>query len=129
MSSAGFLVYPTRFPEVGCITVMKAMSAGCIPITSRYLNSVLRPVTTVDVNSGDGITQKYDLGPSIPYSDDQDYSYWLAEHWVPAVIEAHLLARKNSAAILALRQNMLLYARRTFSWSSSALRLEKELLL
>jgi hypothetical protein len=29
LSSAGFLLYPTRFPEIGCITVMKAMSVGC----------------------------------------------------------------------------------------------------
>jgi glycosyltransferase involved in cell wall biosynthesis len=27
-----FFVYPTRFPEIDCISLTKAMSAGCIPI-------------------------------------------------------------------------------------------------
>lgn len=37
----GFLLYPTRFSETGCITCIKAMIAGCLPISSRYQVSVL----------------------------------------------------------------------------------------
>lgn len=39
--NSGYILYPTRFPETGCISLIKAMASGCIPITSRYFNSVL----------------------------------------------------------------------------------------
>ena len=38
---SGYLLYPTQFSETGCITCIKAMISGCIPITSRYKQSVL----------------------------------------------------------------------------------------
>ena len=50
--NTSFLLYPTMFPETGCITVLKAMYYGAIPITSRYKHSVLF-----------NLTQNYDLGP------------------------------------------------------------------
>jgi glycosyltransferase involved in cell wall biosynthesis len=28
--------YPTRFPEIDCITATKAMAAGCVPIATDY---------------------------------------------------------------------------------------------
>jgi hypothetical protein len=46
-SQAGFLLYPTIYPETGCITMMKAMACGAIPLTSRYTESVLQELTTV----------------------------------------------------------------------------------
>ncbi len=54
-AEAGFILYPTTFPETGCITVMKAMAQGAIPITSRFLNSTLPE-----------LTEPWDLGPSDP---------------------------------------------------------------
>jgi glycosyltransferase involved in cell wall biosynthesis len=38
---ANFLLYPTTYPETGCITVMKAMASGAVPITSRFQGCVM----------------------------------------------------------------------------------------
>ena len=53
---AGFLLYPTNFPETGCITLLKAMACGAFPITSRFTSSVLQNITqyrrnTTSINS------------------------------------------------------------------------------
>ena len=56
-ASAGFYLYPTTYPETGCVSVMKAMAMGAIPITSRYADSVVPELTDV-----------HDLGPSTPVS-------------------------------------------------------------
>ncbi len=53
-AAAGFLLYPTNYPETGCITVQKAMCSGAIPITSRFSTSVLPH-----------LTHGYDLGPQV----------------------------------------------------------------
>lgn len=39
------------YPETGCITVMKAMSCGAIPITSRYTSSVLQDLIRAHTDS------------------------------------------------------------------------------
>ena len=52
LSNAGFVLYPSEFPETGCIALMKAMANGCIPITSRYPRSTLPE-----------LTGSYDMGP------------------------------------------------------------------
>jgi predicted O-linked N-acetylglucosamine transferase (SPINDLY family)/glycosyltransferase involved in cell wall biosynthesis/tetratricopeptide (TPR) repeat protein len=52
---SGFWLYPTSFPETGCIAALKAMASGCVPITSRFPDSALP-----------GITRGFDLGPSLP---------------------------------------------------------------
>mmetsp|Transcript_5349 Transcript_5349/g.7366 ORF Transcript_5349/g.7366 Transcript_5349/m.7366 type:complete len:96 (+) Transcript_5349:2-289(+) len=51
-ANAGFILYPTVFPETGCVTLMKAQSMGAIPITSKFKDSTLPE-----------LTQGYDLGP------------------------------------------------------------------
>jgi protein O-GlcNAc transferase len=51
-SYAGFYLYPTTFSETSCISLMKAMTNGAIPITSRFPVSALPE--TVDA---------FDLGP------------------------------------------------------------------
>lgn len=51
-STAGFLLYPTSFPETGCIAVAKAMAQGVIPITSRYPESVLPELLPGDLDWG-----------------------------------------------------------------------------
>lgn len=50
-SNAGFFLYPTEYPEVGCISCMKAMANGAIPITTMNENSVLY-----------NLTKEWDLG-------------------------------------------------------------------
>ncbi|CAN0122181.1 unnamed protein product [Laminaria digitata] len=52
---AGFVLYPTAFPETGCVSLTKAMAMGAIPITSRFPNSTLPELT-----SG------WDMGPLEP---------------------------------------------------------------
>ena len=73
---AGFSLYPTSFPETGCVALMKAQALGAIPITSRYANSTL-PELTLD----------WDLGPAPARSDvtiDSDPS--MLYEWTKAVI-------------------------------------------
>jgi glycosyltransferase involved in cell wall biosynthesis len=36
MSEAGVWTYPTKFPEVYCISAVKAICAGCLPVSSDY---------------------------------------------------------------------------------------------
>jgi hypothetical protein len=61
---SGFLLYPTRFSETGCITCIKAMIGGCIPITSRYQQSVLGNlhITVEDAVAGRDALPKLDVG-------------------------------------------------------------------
>jgi protein O-GlcNAc transferase len=108
---AGFLLYPTTFQETGCITVLRAMFCGAIPITSRLRPSVLQT-----------LTQGYDLGPLLPLtlSDSQDPAWlgrWLAEHWTPAVIRAHRTSRDE---LDRRRRDMKQAIRRTYSWTETA---------
>lgn len=128
LARGSFLLYPTRFPEVGCITVMKAMAAGCIPITSRYVNSVLRP-SPGGPAAGVGITAEFDLGPKTPFDDRMDYSNWIQEEWVPAVVDAYSRAGPGgshgcSDNMQPHREAMQRYAARSFSWRESARRFE-----
>ncbi|CAM9298634.1 unnamed protein product, partial [Phaeothamnion confervicola] len=44
-AGAGFVLYPSAFSETGCVTLMKAMANGAIPITSRFSRSVLPELT------------------------------------------------------------------------------------
>jgi glycosyltransferase involved in cell wall biosynthesis len=111
LRSAGFILYPTTFQETGCITVMKAMQAGCVPITSRLYDSVLR-----------NLTAPFDLGPQVGLhsSVQRDASArdaWLRDQWVPAVIAA---ASADETQMQSLRVAMMQHARETFSWSSTA---------
>lgn len=48
-ASSGFTLYPTSFPETGCVSLMKAQAMGAIPITSRYLNSTLPEMGRFDL--------------------------------------------------------------------------------
>lgn len=49
---SGFALYPTSFPETGCVALMKAQALGSVPITSRHVNSTLPE-----------LTGPWDLGP------------------------------------------------------------------
>jgi hypothetical protein len=137
LSRSNFLLYPTRFPEVGCITVMKAMSVGTIPITSRYTDSVLRPRiysrNVSGIRDGDAITESFDMGPVTAYDNKMDYMTWISNHWVPSVILAYensIKVSNNSCSSMCkrctpdsfcdFRNNMMQFARDSFSWKKSA---------
>ena len=44
-ADAGFVLYPTTYPETGCVTLMKAMASGAVPITSKFKQSTLPELT------------------------------------------------------------------------------------
>lgn len=71
-AKAGFLLYPTTYPEVGCISCLKAMSYGCIPITSLCNESVIPE-----------ITKEYDLGCEVLKNDVKSL-----ENYAMKIIEA-----------------------------------------
>ena len=106
---AGFLLYPTSFPETGCITVMKAMASGVIPITSRYVRSVLF-----------NMTNHFDMGPKEPLesSSYEEYHRWLSS-WFDSVL---LAATTDEHVLVEKRRSMIKYARSSFSWNQSAVK-------
>jgi len=105
-AAAGFLLYPTRYPETGCITVQKAMASGAIPITSRYTTSVLPH-----------LAENWDLGPAQALQPGDDYWTWLNMHWVPAVIAA---ANAPLEQLQKHRGMMKIEIQRQYSWVKAA---------
>ena len=105
-ANSGFLLYPTQYPETGCITVQKAMASGAIPITSKYTTSVL-PF----------LTAHWDMGPDLPLAPHMDYVDWLQSHWVPAVIKA---ATTDNAQLHSHRLRMKRAIREEYTWRRSA---------
>ncbi|CAM9108296.1 unnamed protein product, partial [Scytosiphon promiscuus] len=79
-SRAGFVLYPTAFPETGCLSLIKAMAMGAIPITSRFPNSTLPE-----------LTGEWDMGPREALAGDltmpEKDKPWL-ESWARAVVHA-----------------------------------------
>lgn len=61
---AGFYLYPTTFTETSCISLMKAMAYGAIPITSRFPWSAL-PETCADYDVGPRAIQGTTVGTNI----------------------------------------------------------------
>jgi len=108
---AGFILYPTTYPETGCVTIMKAMAMGAIPITSRFPGSTLPELTL-----------QWDLGPQ-PYeaSSDrghhQDFDTWAME-WVQAAVNASRFDQRGELA--NHRAQMKHEARIRFLWSHVA---------
>lgn len=107
---AGFILYPTNFQETGCITIMKAMSCGSIPITSRMKESVLFT-----------LTKKFDLGPESVLDltiarNSTAYNIWINEEWLPSVLRVTTYSYPD---IKQLRVEMKAYGR-NFSWDRSA---------
>jgi glycosyltransferase involved in cell wall biosynthesis len=119
-AQAGFLLYPSDFPETACITLMRAMAAGIIPITSQYEDSVLSQWEDL---------QQFDLGPKGAYQltkvINQDpilKSKWMQEYWIPAVIAAGQL---SPLAIEEQRLKMIAMIQEQYTWSKSARILEE----
>jgi glycosyltransferase involved in cell wall biosynthesis len=91
--------------SLGCITVMKAMASGCIPITSRYKDSVLF-----------NLTDGFDLGPSKALDNGMRYSEWL-NLWVQSVLQT---ANFDKKALKKYRIGMRTAVRSKFSWRNTA---------
>ena len=113
-ASAGFILYPTRFSETGCITLMKAMSCGAIPITSRYAYSVLP-----------NLTSTYDLGPHQALQQDIDFDEWLVDQFVPAVVKA---SKIDDDELYRHRVDMGRHIREHYTWAASADRFQRNFL-
>ena len=119
-SRAGFLLYPTNFPETGCITLLKAMACGVLPVTSRFTASVLPDVTTAG-----GDVSDFDLGPphALTESDAADparYVHWLGTAWLDAVADASRRAATEPDALADLRRRMKAHVRAKYAWNTSA---------
>lgn len=111
-ANSGFLLYPTTYPETGCVTVMKAMAMGAIPITSRYQDSVV-PELTGDFDLGPIVSRNASSEVSITV-DHPDYDHdWMAE-FADAVIKAGIAARDGG--LDNHRRTMKADARRRFLW-------------
>ena len=137
---AGFSLYPTSYPETGCVSMMKAMAMGCVPVTSRFDLSVLPE-----------LTEGFDLGPpATPARAGKrimDDPAWLAE-WAESVVRASVrdlldggpggpggmgraggaegvggagdMRSRRGGPIAAHRAAMVRRARQRFLWSSVA---------
>eukprot|EP01034_Spumella_vulgaris_P023135 gene23135-29328_t len=108
---AGFLLYPTTFQETGCITALRAMAGGAIPVTSRLKESVLF-----------ALTRGFDLGPDQHLdlrtaSDHEKLHTWLREEWVEAVVRA---SRMDADKLTALRERMVAAIRQRSTWRNTA---------
>jgi len=86
---AGFVLYPTTYPETGCVSVMKAMALGAIPVTSRFAGSVVPELTV-----------HFDLGPATPRRADAEASI-LLDDLKPAVDAADVAWQADFAAAAA----------------------------
>ncbi|KAJ8598503.1 hypothetical protein CTAYLR_001371 [Chrysophaeum taylorii] len=108
---AGFLLYPTTYPETGCVTVMKAMAMGAIPVTSRYADSVVPELTV-----------HFDLGPTAPRTAPPEASITPADFsdpaWMADFADAAIAAARAGLKghLDAHRVAMKSYARSRFLW-------------
>jgi glycosyltransferase involved in cell wall biosynthesis len=112
--NAGFFLYPTHFQETGCISALRAMSCGCIPITSRLVESVLYDLTI-----------RFDMGPSTPLTlsivkNRTAHREWLVNKWAVSVVDAY---HTDETVLLAKRNEMKRIIRKDFAWSNTALRM------
>ena len=103
------MLYPTRFPETGCISVIKAMAMGAIPITSRFANSALLQLT-------DG----FDM-VRVPFTDNVSFDYWM-EFWREAIAQTKVIPQ---ASLNSIRADMKKHVRSLHSWAESAAKLDR----
>ena len=128
-ADAGFVLYPTTYPETGCVSIMKAMALGAIPVTSRYAGSVVPE-----------LTNRFDLGPETPRDADASVSVVLDDlrtdrdpaddAWQAAFAQAAVDAATSATRSLldAHRADMKRYARDRFLWTHVAEKWESHFL-
>jgi glycosyltransferase involved in cell wall biosynthesis len=101
-----FYLYPTTFPETGCVAMMKALALGAVPITSRHPHSTLPE-----------LTREWDLGPVPPDGAAAMDEVWTAR-WVESVVRA--AAPAEAPRIAAHRAAMMEWAQHRYRWSNTA---------
>lgn len=81
--SCDYFVYGTFFPEIDCISMSKAISAGCIPIVTPMgsLKEKIIPSFKEEINE-EGIIEK------LKYTFDKSVSGELFEKWANKIIES-----------------------------------------
>lgn len=114
MARAGFILYPTHFPETGCLAVIKAMAMGCVPVTSLYSTSAL-PNLTKTFEKG---PKHNPLTPDIA-SDPHLLKQW-GTLWATSVVNAAHWAKMNPRAASVLRSAMRMETRDVYAWRNSA---------
>jgi glycosyltransferase involved in cell wall biosynthesis len=101
---AGVWVYPTECPETSCITAMKALAMGCLPVTSGY------------AALGETLGGR-DLGPVHPARRITG-SRWRLWMFQRRVIQA--MRRGDRPAFAARRLEWSQWARERYSWARVA---------
>eukprot|EP00945_MAST-04E_sp_MAST-4E-sp1_P004700 g4700.t1 len=106
---SGFYLYPTSYPETGCVALMKAQALGAIPITSQHDDSTLPELTS-----------EFDLGPPMTEARKarriDEVVEWQQE-WVDSVVKA---ATMDERKIAEHRARMITKSRKRFLWSTVA---------
>ena len=105
-SRAGFYLYPTSFPETGCVALMKAQALGAVPVTSRHPNSTLPE-----------LTGSWDLGPS---ARTDGVTINMDREWLQSWAESVVKAATSGAKVNEHRRRMIKDARQRFLWSTVA---------
>jgi glycosyltransferase involved in cell wall biosynthesis len=101
---AGVWVYPTETPETSCITAMKALAMGCLPVTSGF------------AALGETLGGR-DLGPGHPTKPITG-STWRLWSFRRRVIAA--MKRGGSPELMAKRLAWSRWARERYSWRDIA---------
>ena len=101
---AGVWVYPTESPETSCITAMKALAMGCLPVTSGY-------AALAETLGG------RDLGPvhQTKRITDSRWRLWMFRR---RVIDA--MKRGGTPELMAKRLAWSAWARDAYSWARIA---------
>ena len=94
---SGIFAYPCAFPEVSCITAMKAQAAGAIPVTSDYAN----------------LKDIIHYGDKVPMGDFEDADI---ERYKQHLISWLLYPEKQEA----VRNKMMKWARTNLTWQKVA---------
>lgn len=109
---SGIWAYPCPFPEISCITAMKAQAGGAIPISSTFaaLNETVQFGTKIDMKQQD---EKTPVGKW----DKKDL-----EKFKVALIDM----LKNPEKQEKIREEMMAWSRKNQSWSAVASQWIKE---
>lgn len=106
MSKSGIWVYPCPFPEISCITAMKAQASGAIPVSSNFA----------------ALEETVQYGVKIPMKamdEKTPVGKWDKEELDK--FKGHLVSMlKNPSGQEAIRSEMKKWARENQSWSNVA---------